>query len=115
MHYLTVVVLLFEASTPFLKVRELLIAADATGGRLFAVTNAAFALLFFAARIVLGNIEAVRFYVSVEGLIASGKAHSVILVRFYEVCSFALLVLNLVWFAKIAGNALAVARKTKAP
>ena len=110
---MAVVTLLFEASTIFLKARELLILADAAEGALFAANNWAFLLSFFLARIVNGNIESVRWFIAIEGLVATGGARSVPLVRMYQVLNIVLTALNAFWFYRIVSGALRV-RKPKA-
>lgn len=109
------VVLMFEASTPFLKLREALILADATSGALFAVNNVLFSGSFFLARIVFGFVQFARWLAAVEALLAAGAAHSVPLVRMYEVCAGFLTLLNAWWMIVIVRGALASAKPGYSP
>lgn len=102
------VTLLFELSTPFLKIRELMIASDATSGAfasLFSVVNWCFALFFFLSRIVSGYYHIVMWWLTIERLIASGGIHSVPIARMYQVFCVLLTGLNTFWFYVILKNA----------
>ena len=101
------VVLLFEASTPFLKLREVLLASDAAAGPLFAANNLAFSGAFFASRIVFGYARGYAFAVQSEALLAAGGAHSPALVRMYEVLAAGLTALNTFWMWRIVKGAIA--------
>lgn len=110
------VTLLFELSTPFLKIRELMIASDATGGSnalLFNVVNWGFALFFFLSRIVSGYYYVIVWWFAIERLIASGGIHSVPIARMYQVFCVLLTGLNTFWFYVIVKNAFARSPKEK--
>jgi hypothetical protein len=63
MHSFAFVALGFEASTPFLHARRLLIMAGVTRGPVLAAVQAGFAATFFLARILLGYTHSVRWAV----------------------------------------------------
>ena len=100
------VTLLFESSTIFLKTREVLLLCDAADSTFFAANNWAFLLSFFFSRIVNGTFEGARWLVAVEALVAGGRAHSVPVVRMYEVLCSGLTLLNFYWFYTIIVGAL---------
>ena len=56
-HYMGLVSLFFEASTPFLHLRKGLIQSGRGSGKLFAFAQGGFALMFFLSRILFGYYE----------------------------------------------------------
>jgi hypothetical protein len=110
LHYMGLVTLLFEASTPFLHVRKALIQAGGGSGRAFAVIQALFAATFVATRIVFGYWKCWapgEWFSQMNALVEAGGAHSVAVVRLYQVNCFVLSALNGFW----AWQILAAGRK----
>ena len=60
-HYMGIISLFFEASTPFLHIRQGLIQSGNGSGLLFQMTQMLFAVLFFLVRIVFGYYECGRW------------------------------------------------------
>ena len=103
------VTLLFEASTPFMHARQLLISAKASDGPLFAATQVAFAGVFFACRIAYGLFACGRWWVNMQALLASGgiaQGHAP-MVRMYQVLCTVLCGLNVFWFGQMVAKAFA--------
>lgn len=105
LHHMALVTLLFEASTPLMHARQVAIKAGASERTVTAV-SLAFMVVFLAARIVNGYSACWRWWWQVEALIASGKAHSVPLVRMYQVLCLGLSGLNGWWAALMLKAAL---------
>jgi hypothetical protein len=106
LHHMAAVVLMFEASTPFLKLRETLLSMDAAHGALFDYNNIAFSASFFAARILYGYPQGYYFALSSQAFIASGRAHSVAIIRVYQVLCSGLTILNALWMWRIVRGAI---------
>lgn len=71
------IVLLFEASTPFLHIRKYMIYANKTDGPAFKVVELLFALLFFLCRIVMGlSLHSTMWLRQLLDMIRSNTAHS---------------------------------------
>lgn len=71
------IVLLFEASTPFLHIRKYMIYANKTDGAAFKVVELLFALLFFLCRIVMGlSLHSTMWLRQLLDLIRAGTTHS---------------------------------------
>ncbi len=113
LHYMGLVTLLFELSTPFLHAREALLAAGRSGGAAFAVVNWLFASSFIGSRIAFGLFAIFapgRWWSQMEALVASqgggggggGEAASLVaVVRGYQVCAVLLSALNVMWAVRI--------------
>jgi hypothetical protein len=103
MHYMAYVALLFEASTPLLHARRMLIMAGATEGRLYSATQAAFAAVFFAVRIAFGWVSCAVWFARMAREIApGGVAHpQAPLMLLYAVLCGGLSLLNGVWMREM--------------
>ena len=109
MHSMALVALGFEASTPLLHARLLLIAAGRARGRLFAATVYGFAATFFVARIAIGYWASYHWAADMLAELAApptprGARPAVILA--YMALNVALNALNGYWFLQIAAVAL---------
>ena len=109
LHYMGLVTLLFELSTPFLHARLALIAAGRGGGALFGAANWLFAGSFVGARVLFGCwaiFAPGQWWWQMEALLARGDArlHGASVVRAYQACAVMLSALNLLWTAKIAAG-----------
>lgn len=107
LHYMAMVALAFEASTPFLHARTTLIATGRATGAAFHAVQAAFAATFFLSRIANGYWQFGRWWGLMQALVASGRAHSVAVVRVYQALCVFLCALNGYWFALIVYKGLA--------
>ena len=105
LHNMAAVVLLFEASTPFLKLREALLSADMAEGVLFKLNNLVFSLSFFLVRIVFGYWRGVHFWIQIETQIHNGLIQNVPIARLYECLSGGLTILNTIWMLRIVKGA----------
>jgi uncharacterized protein YjeT (DUF2065 family) len=111
LHYMALVTLLFEASTPFLHARDALLKAGLHESPLFAAANWCFLLSFAASRVLFGLYAIFapgQWWSAMEALVARGDARlrGVSVVRVYQVCAVLLSALNLVWMARILASAL---------
>lgn len=104
MHYMAYVALLFEASTPLLHARRMLIMAGATEGALYHVTQAAFAAVFFAVRIAFGWVSCAFWFARMTREIApaGGGVHpqAPLMLLFVVLCG-GLSLLNGVWMREM--------------
>lgn len=110
---MTMIVLLFEASTPFLHARLSMIQGQMTEGKwapLFNVIQASFVLSFFASRIAMGYPMTLQWAAGVYHLAATGKAHCPEVI--YTLLAFALFLsgLNGYWFLLMVKSALGLGR-----
>lgn len=104
LHHMALVTLLFEASTPFMHLRRILIDSDEASGLVFSLVHHAFAATFFASRIAHGLFACALWWREVEGALASGSlgAERAPMVRMYQALCLLLCGLNMFWFfAKI--------------
>lgn len=100
------IVLLFEASTPFLHIRKYMIYANKTGGPAFKVVELLFALLFFLCRIVMGlSLHSTMWLRQLLDLIRSNTAHSNAICYLFFVNCLLLSGLNIYWFSVMVRNA----------
>lgn len=111
LHYMAMVVLLFEASTPFLHARAALIDSGRASGAVFALVQGAFAATFIAVRIVVGWSVAWWWWWAVEALLARGAVHDVAIVRAYQAMCLVLSGLNGWWASAILAAACGGGRK----
>jgi hypothetical protein len=115
LHYMGLVTLLFEASTPFLHARMVLIKTNNTNNRVFPIVQALFALSFFLARIAFGWWKCWgpgQWNDHMNDLLDSGKAHIPAVVRMYQVNCVILSLLNGFWFFKLVQGAVARPKTT---
>ena len=110
LHYMALVTLLFEASTPFLHARAVLLAAGLEDSPLFAAANWCFMLSFAASRVLFGLYAIFapgQWWSHMEALVARGDARlrGVAVVRAYQVCAVLLSALNVFWMARILTSA----------
>ena len=110
LHYMALVTLLFEASTPFLHARAALLAAGLDSSPLFAAANWCFMLSFAASRVLFGLYAIFapgQWWSLMEALVARGDARlrGVAVVRTYQVCAVLLSALNLLWMWRILSSA----------
>ena len=104
LHHMALVTLLFEASTPLLHLRRIMIDSNATDNAWYPLVNGAFSATFFAARIAHGLYACARWWVEVEAALATGglAPDRLPMVRMYQVLCLLLSGLNVYWFvAKI--------------
>ena len=106
MQGMSLVVLGFEASTPLLHTRLLLIAADRARGRCFAATTYGFAATFFLSRIAIGYPLSLAWgrQVVMELIQPAQGTPPIILVAYLVLC-VSLSALNGYWFVKIVAVA----------
>ncbi len=90
-------VLMFEASTPFLHIRKVMIQAGAASGPLWGVVNAAFGLTFLVFRIIIGYPGFFIMDCMLVNLLASGAAHNTAVVCQFLLLSVVLGGLNAWW------------------
>lgn len=111
------VTLLYEASTPFLHTRKLLIQANYTKGIFFTITTNGFALSFFASRIVYGLYKC--WYPGqwnsqmMELLQDKNDSHNPHIIYMYQVCCVALSLLNIYWMYAILAAGFRSEKKSK--
>ena len=104
LHHMAMVTLLFEASTPLLHLRRIMIDSDAADSVWYPLVNGAFSATFFAARIAHGLYACGLWWVEVEAALATGglAPDRLPMVRMYQVLCLLLSGLNVYWFvAKI--------------
>jgi hypothetical protein len=97
---MAMVTLLFEASTPFLHARRILIDSGCTGSLWFHASNHLFGATFFATRIAHGVWACAVWWVEVDAALASGALppRMAPLARMFQALCFLLTGLNLFWF-----------------
>jgi hypothetical protein len=105
LHWMSLVTLTYEASTPFLHLRKLLIQRGAGHGALFTATQLLFAATFFLSRIVHGWYECGRWALQMSALLRAGALRSVPIVGMYMVLCVTSCVLNAMWAWQIAASA----------
>jgi hypothetical protein len=118
LHYMSIVCLLFEASTPFLHIRAALIQSRSATGTGFAIVQALFGITFFLTRIVFGYWKCWgpgQWNDQMQGLVASGTAHSVQVVRMFQVSCAILSCMNAYWIYGIVGAAFRGEKKKPVP
>lgn len=99
------VVLLFEASTPFLHARKFMLQAGYTTGAWatpFMVVQASFAVAFFVSRILVGYVLVGAWALDLVAGLQAGTLHNPSVVKLYLGMSTALCALNGFWFFQIA-------------
>lgn len=105
LHWHGLFFLLFEASTPFLHLRWLLIKLGWTKGLMFPIVNYGFALAFFLVRLAIGWPVSFYWWGDMLHLLTTGTAHSPATVVGYLTCNIVLNGLNALWFFKIVKSA----------
>jgi hypothetical protein len=113
LHWMSLVTLTYEASTPFLHLRKLLIQCGAGSGPLFTATQLLFAASFFLSRIVLGWYECGRWAIQMASLLRAGAVHSVPIVAMYYVMCITSAGLNFMWMWQIVAAAARPGPKAK--
>ena len=114
MHSMAFVALGFEASTPFLHLRRVLIMAGQSEGALFTAAQGAFAVTFFLARIAIGWPTCAAWAVAGLAEIRSpsaNQAQAAIFFGYMALCA-SLSCLNAYWMYEIVGAALRSSGKT---
>lgn len=128
LHYMGLVTLLFELSTPFLHLRIALLDSGLERSALFGAANVLFGLCFAASRICFGCYKIFapgQWWSQMEALVATAavaaeregaetsasgggggepRLRGVSIVRGYQVCAVLLTMLNFYWFSVIAGR-----------
>jgi hypothetical protein len=108
LHHMAMVTLLFEASTPLLHLRRIMIDSDAVRtSAWYPLVNDLFSATFFASRIAHGLWACAQWWGEVEAALASGALapSRAPMVRMYQVLCCLLSGLNIYWFTfKIAPN-----------
>lgn len=97
---------LFEISTVMLNTYKQLELCGLEGGTVHKIVGMLFALSFTVCRIILGIPCSISWALQMYELMASGKAHSNIVVAVYLVANGSLNVLNVVWFQAILAQAM---------
>lgn len=93
--------LLFEASTPFLNLRNMLLLLGQTKHHLLPLSSNLFALVFFVVRILGGFTVSAGFWNAVLTLLRNEQAHSRLICYFFLLSNLALNGLNVFWFVQI--------------
>ena len=108
-HYMSLVVLLFEASTPFLHARKFMLQARLTDGAWatpFMLVQVAFAGGFFLSRIMVGYTLVGLWAADLWAGLQAGTLHNPAVARLYLAMAVALSSLNAFWFSQIARAAM---------
>lgn len=105
--------LLFEASTPILHTRFLLILFKKADTILFKISELALFIVFFLARIVFGVLATLDWMKTTFPSLSEGTAPSTLILGLYYVINFALMCLNFYWFSLMMAKACAPAKKEK--
>lgn len=112
MHYMVLVTVFAELSTPFLYIRKVMIQAGMGSGPLFTVAETLFALTFLGARIAFGYYECTLWFFRMVSLLKTpGAVHSHAVVYMLMFFCLVINVLNGVWGQQILLLALHVGGK----
>ena len=107
-HHMACVCLLFEASTPFLHLRKVLLTFGMTKTHPAAFTYAslAFAIAFFLSRIVVGLWASALWWADMVDRLYTGEYHNLTIMVMFLSSNFLLSGLNVFWFTQIVHGAL---------
>mmetsp|Transcript_6476 Transcript_6476/g.7404 ORF Transcript_6476/g.7404 Transcript_6476/m.7404 type:complete len:250 (+) Transcript_6476:192-941(+) len=97
LHYYGVRFLLFEISSVFMQLRQILLLLELQKTSLFRTIQMMFGLSFMATRIFYGLWLSSSFWIDSIDLLRNGKPHSVFVVVFYFVANVILCSLNILW------------------
>lgn len=107
--FMACVCVLYEASTPFLHARKVMITLGwaKTHPVVFGHLTTAFGLVFFLARIVVGLATSISWWTDMLTHLEDGTYHSFPVFIMYLVCNVLLSGLNIWWFSQMVGVMLA--------
>lgn len=105
--------LLFELSTPFLLMRNLLLHSHNKTHPAYLQLQKVFAVMFFVARIGMGIPVSVLFWRDMLRLLRDGDGHSTFVIGYYLLANITLNSLNVVWFIAIVQKGMRVRAETK--
>mmetsp|Transcript_1911 Transcript_1911/g.2464 ORF Transcript_1911/g.2464 Transcript_1911/m.2464 type:complete len:251 (+) Transcript_1911:210-962(+) len=101
LHYYGIRFLLFEVSSVFMQLRQLILLSDMRNTPLFSMVQATFGITFLVTRILYGIPLSLAFWNESIDLLLHGKPHSYYVVVFYFLANVILNALNVIWMYMI--------------
>jgi len=111
--HMACICLLFEASTPFLHVRKMMLTFGWAKSRaaIFNTASLAFVGVFFLSRIVVGLWASGVWWVNMLERLQTGNHHSVTIMLLFLAANFLLCGLNVMWFVQMVHAAVNTSKR----